>query len=76
MPSSSAHPDPELELASFVELSVEQRSILFWRVEVLQRSGVPLGQAWDLARSEIDLREACRLLDLGATPDQIARILL
>lgn len=75
MPSSSTPREPELELDAVVELSSEQREVLRWRVEELERAGYPTRQAWQLARTSVDLHAAVRILRAGCDPELAVQIL-
>jgi len=58
-----------------VELPEPWHTIL-WRQEELERAGYPTTIALELAdRRDVDLHDACALLNRGATLDQAMRIL-
>ena len=55
----------------------ERWRVLLHRQEALEEAGYPLLVAMRLAEQpEIDLHEACELLERGATTEQAIRILL
>ena len=73
--SRSAHL-PELMSNISTEPLSESWKVLLWRQEELERAGYPVHLAMDLAeRVDVDLHQACALLERGATIAEALRIL-
>lgn len=53
----------------------EWQRVVAHRCTSLVAVGFPPAEAWLLAESEIEWRDAARLLERGATPEQVVRIL-
>lgn len=57
------------------EQPTEEQRVVAHRCRQLVLAGFPPAEAWQLAESTADWRDAARLLEQGASPDQVVRIL-
>lgn len=57
------------------EETTEEQRVIAHRCRMLAQAGFPPAEAWLIAESPVDWRDAVRLLEQGATADQAVRIL-